>query len=392
MVPRNWHRRAAFAVPAFLSIFVFATAAQAHVKWFCAYNIAGQPRGLDNVLCPDFEQLVGLSILLLILGCTLEATPIGRFLNRGLNTVTAPLRDNTEVLIRASCAFFLVSVWALGGTLLTPEIKTSVGWISWLQLGMAACLLWRQTLILCSMGIVFLFALAIKNYGLFHLMDYPVFLGVAAYLALRGTGRDFRGMRPIDVVRYSAAVTLMWASIEKWAYPEWTFQLLGTHPEITMGYEREFFMRAAGAVEFALSFALLLTPLARRVAALILTGMFISAVAPFGKIDAIGHAPIVAVLLGIIGDDREEGALFSLRSSSFFDYSKNVGMMATAFCAAVAGFIAAYYLLHSVFFADRMAMNARNGNTTVAAVQVELVDANNELHFRMDAAKHVEGT
>ena len=40
-----------------------AGAASAHVKWFCAYNVAGQPEGLENVLCPDFEFLTGLSIL-----------------------------------------------------------------------------------------------------------------------------------------------------------------------------------------------------------------------------------------------------------------------------------------------------------------------------------------
>ena len=42
---------------------LFAGAASAHVKWFCAFDVAGQPRGLENVLCPDFEFLVGLSIL-----------------------------------------------------------------------------------------------------------------------------------------------------------------------------------------------------------------------------------------------------------------------------------------------------------------------------------------
>lgn len=390
MVQRFGGRQAALFGSALISICAFATTAQAHVKWFCAYNIAGSPRGLDNVLCPDFEKLVGLSVVLLVLGCTLESTPVGRFLNRGLNTVTAPVRDNTELLIRAACGFFLVAVWAVGGTLLTPEIKTSVTWISWLQLAMAICLLWRQTLILCAMGIVFLFALAVKNYGLFHLLDYPVFLGVAAYLALTGMGRDFNGIRPLDIMRTSAAITLMWASVEKWAYPDWTFQLLFNHPEITMGYEQEFFMRAAGAVEFALSFALLMGPLARRIAALILTGMFISAVVPFGKIDAIGHAPIIAVLLAIIGDDREEGVMFSIRSTSFGNYAKDVGMVTTGFCAAVVGFLAAYYLLHSVFFGGTAMMEAQRSRVAITQPAASL-NVDDKLHLRVDAAKHAKG-
>ena len=41
----------------------------------------------------------------------------------------------------------------------------------------------------------------------------------------------------------------------------------------------------------------------RRVAAIILAGMFIGAVVEFGKIDLIGHTLIVAALLAIVADD-----------------------------------------------------------------------------------------
>ena len=33
--------------------------ASAHVKWFCAYDVAGQPRGLEQVLCQNFEWRPG---------------------------------------------------------------------------------------------------------------------------------------------------------------------------------------------------------------------------------------------------------------------------------------------------------------------------------------------
>ena len=36
--------------------------AQAHVKWFCAFSVAGQPNGLNNVLCQDFELLSVIAI------------------------------------------------------------------------------------------------------------------------------------------------------------------------------------------------------------------------------------------------------------------------------------------------------------------------------------------
>ena len=56
----------------------------------------------------------------------------------------------------------------------------------------------------------------------------------------------------------------MWASVEKWAYPEWSYPLFATHPDMAMGFDPAFFMRAAGVVEFAMSFALIWTPLVRR--------------------------------------------------------------------------------------------------------------------------------
>ncbi len=46
-----------------------------------------------------------------------------------------------------------------------------------------------------------------------------------------------------------------------------------------------------------------LSPLVRRIAAIMLITMFVSAVFAFGKIDLIGHSLIVVALLGIIVDD-----------------------------------------------------------------------------------------
>src|SRR5262249_22076187 len=60
---------------------------------------------------------------------------------------------------------------------------------------------------------------------------------------------------------------------------------------------------AAGAVEFALAFSLLWTPLVRRFGAILLTSMFVSAVFEFGKIDMIGHSLIVVALVAIVSDN-----------------------------------------------------------------------------------------
>ena len=94
---------------------LLAGTASAHVKWFCAYNIAGQPRGLENVLCPDFEFLIGLSVLALMWGCLIEWTQLGAPLLRSMNRVTGFIGDNTEMIFRAGTMFFFISIWAVGG-------------------------------------------------------------------------------------------------------------------------------------------------------------------------------------------------------------------------------------------------------------------------------------
>lgn len=82
--------------------------------------------------------------------------------------------------------------------------------------------------------------------------------------------------------------SLMWAAIEKWAYPQWTYPLLEARPYLTLGIPAGDFMVVAGFVEFALAFY-------------ILTGLgliFVSAILDFGKLDAIGYLPTIACLAG----------------------------------------------------------------------------------------------
>lgn len=325
------------APPALL--FAGTRSASAHVKWFCAYDVAGQPRGLEQVLCLNFEWLTGLALVCLMLGCLAEGTPLGVAVMNALDRVTSRIRTDTELLVRCTLGFFLVSVWGLGGIILTPELKTDVAWIPWLQLAMAACLISRRTMPLTGLGIVFLFSFATAQYGLFHLADYPVFLGVAVYLICQGLGLKPFGIRPLDIVRWSAAVTLMWASVEKWAYPQWTDPLLAAKPQMTMGATPGLFMQAAGVIEFTLAFALIWTPLVRRLSAIILAAIFVSAVFEFGKVDAIGHSGIIVVLLGIAADDVR--SVVRVRDAAWAP---------AYFGGALAIFLALYYVGHEAMY------------------------------------------
>ena len=96
-------RRLPFATAVSFAIYsALCGTADAHVKWFCAYNVAGQPDGLENVLCPDFEFLTGLSVLALMAGSLLEGTPVGMAVLHALDRATALIRDNLETTFRAS--------------------------------------------------------------------------------------------------------------------------------------------------------------------------------------------------------------------------------------------------------------------------------------------------
>lgn len=301
--------------------------------------MAGQPDGLKQVLCASFGVLLGVSVIALFSGALLEGTPVAGSILNALDLATRHLRDNIETIFRTAVGFFFIAIWAVGGILLTPELKTQSIIIGAIQLGIAASMLSRRTMPLGGFGIFILYAVATWNYGIFHLADYPVFLGVATYLILVGTQSTFFGARPIDMLRWAAGITLMWASIEKWAYPEWSYPLLTLHPEMTFGYSPQFYMLAAGMVEFALAFALLWTPLVRRVAAILLAEIFISAVFEFGKIDLIGHCLIVIALFAIIADDAREPVRF-----------RRALLLPVSYASALVLFLALYYVGHAVLF------------------------------------------
>ncbi len=312
---------------------------EAHVKWFAPYVVAQQPIPLHHVVDLQFVLLNVLAIAALGFGAAVEYTAFGRSLLRAFDSVTFVFERDSEKIIRAVLGAFLVALWAKGGIILTPELRTTSELISWLQLAMAVSLVWQETMIFAAVGMFFLYGFALAHYSVFHMFDYPIFLGLAVYVGAKSLKVRVFGYDPMDVARWLTGLTLLWASIEKFAYPEWSYPLAVTHPGLTFGFSRDFFMCAAGVVEFALAFSLLWTPLVRRVGATILIGMFTSAIVPFGKIDAIGHSCIIALLLMILGDQRREAQ----RSSALL----RVGLQ---YAMGLFAYIGIYYGLHAVIY------------------------------------------
>lgn len=320
-----------------LALAVLPQSAFAHIKWFAPYDVPSQPRPLSQVFDVLFWEPMALALGALLLTCYAERGPIGRAVLNTLEALGRPLRPRIDDLYRAGTAVFFVAIAVLGGVILTPELKTNFTAIPWFQIAIALGMFWRPTMVLSALGIVCLYAYGIAAYGIFHLLDYPIFLGLACYLALSGLQRDFLGLRPLDISRWAAGVTLIWASVEKWAYPQWTIPLLQSHPQMALGFGPEYYMNAAGVVEFSLAFGLLWTPLVRRLSALVLTSMFVSAIIPFGMIDAVGHSMIIVILIGILVDDQPDAAKPPLEAAGYY-------------VAALIAVLAAYYGLHSAIF------------------------------------------
>lgn len=271
--------------------------AAAHVKWFASTDVGESPLSLAEVASPLFWGAVVLACAVLLTATLLEQTTAARRLSGRIESVTSPVSAKVEQILRVAVGAFFVSLWARGGVLLTPELLTDSAAIAWLQFVIAASMLDRRLLPLGAVGILGLYGEGVRQHGLFHMIDYIFFPGLACYLGLSAAAHPAVQAIRMPAVRISLAFSLMWVGIEKLVYPHWTMAIMAQHPVITFGLEPDVVTQIAAIVEFSLAFALLWTPVIRRLAALILAMLMSVAILEFGKIDAIGHMIPIALLL-----------------------------------------------------------------------------------------------
>ncbi|HSF23170.1 MAG TPA: DoxX family membrane protein, partial [Blastocatellia bacterium] len=273
--------------------------AYAHVKWFADYDIASPPRPLIDVFLGEYF----LAFIVILVPLMFAVAYLDRYLARAncllyrlCDRLTESVSGYFSVILRLGVGVFFTALFSYGEFILTPELKSQEAWVRWVQLAIAIFSLTRQSAWLAGAGIFLLYGFALVMYGFFHLSDYPIFLGVAIYLIIDSYYRSGKPELAQTVMRVATGITLLWASIEKFAYPEWSFLLLSERPALSMGFNPEFYMVAAGFVEFCAAFLLVTGMLSSRAAALVLLFFFVSAIVPFGMIDAIGHSVIIIVL------------------------------------------------------------------------------------------------
>lgn len=312
--------------------------AWAHVKWFEPYDVTQSPIPIRGIMTTHFVLVLAGFTLLMVGGFMLDRLSarsgrrIGGFGRR---------EAAEEKTLRAGIGAFFVALFTMGGIILTPELHTEAGWPAWLQLGIAAAMLSARTCILGAIGIMALYAYGIAQYGVFHLADYVMFPGIAAYMALTSSASErLRALR-MPILYAAVCGSLMWAAIEKWAYPQWTFPLLEARPYLTLGMPADDFMVVAGFVEFALAFYILTGLGLLRLGIFGLGLIFVSAILDFGKLDAIGHLPTIACLAAMFAHGPTP--LHRWLHDAGRGFLAEAGRAGAFFATAIGVFFAAYY-------------------------------------------------
>lgn len=339
-----WSLLPATAVAA-IALPLATTPAEAHVKWFAPYIVGTTPQPIMATLTNSWFWLaIALVLTVFIATRFVERTRLGEVTLTGMDAVSQPLWTRSDDFVRAVIGVFFVAIFAVGGVYLTPDLQTPAEWVSWLQLLIAFGVFSRKTQPFSAAGIILLWVLALRDYDIFHLLDYLALgVAVAGYLVLESSDNPEWRKHRFELLRWGVAIALMWSSLEKFAYPEWFYPLVEEKPFLTFGMPRDVFIPMAGVAEFTLGFGLLWTPLIRRLSAISLFVIFNAAVYPFGRMDLVGHALIMAIIVIIaIDPTREMHFLPALK--------KSVRSVPVGLAAALVVIAGSYWGLHTVIY------------------------------------------
>lgn len=204
-------------------------------------------------------------------------------------------KDQSTLIMRIATGATMLLSWQ-ADAMLVPELHIDQAWIGWYQFALALLLCFPRTTPAAGVGLGLLYLYGVWWLGPFYMLDYTHFIGIAVYLALSEVkALRIRGLR-LPILYATVGFSLFWLGLEKLVYPEWALYLLEERPQLTLGFDPNFFLTGAAFVELALGYMLIIG-LFERPLALIITLVFFTTTLVFGKVEVIGHTTLHAALI-----------------------------------------------------------------------------------------------
>lgn len=269
--------------------------AQAHVKWFSEFGFGDTPLSFEEAITPLFIALTVLSVTV-IGGLVFFEHRLSEFaLYQRINQWLENQQKHSVTVMRVGAGVVLLMSWQ-ADALLMPELTIETAWIGWLQFIVAVLLLFELTVPLAGLGLMILYFIGIVEFGAFHMLDYIIYLGAGYYLLVSQSKNPMTRGTGLPALYFSIGFSLCWVALEKIIYPQWGLAVLSENPQLTLGFDSEFFLMGAAFVEFSLGYLLIIN-LLQRPLALVITLVFFTTTLIFGKIEIIGHTLIHMALI-----------------------------------------------------------------------------------------------
>ncbi len=276
-------------------LFLVQATALAHVKWFSDFSFSDKPLTLDQAVDTTFILLALLSMAVIggMVYLDRRLTEV-LWYNRINNWLKSQSSHSLTVMRVAAGAVLLLSWQA--DAMLVPELPIAAAWIGWYQFILALLLLFRKTVPLAGLGLIVLYGMGINEFGMFHMLDYPMYAGAGYYLLVSGSSNQRLRGTGLLALYITVGFSLCWVALEKVIYPQWGLYVLQQNPQLAMGFPIDFFLTGAAFVEFSLGYLLIIC-LLQRPLALVITLVFFSTTLIFGKLEVIGHTLIHGALI-----------------------------------------------------------------------------------------------
>ncbi len=308
----------------------------AHVKWFSQFDFEDEPLQIADITNSIFWILAGASLVVVGLMTLIDKkielagwykNIIGRLDNYS---------DKSVLIMRIAAGVVLLMSWELG-TLVMPELAIKSELLLWLQFLLAFLLIFKNTVPWAGIGMAFLYAIGVYQFGILHMLDYLLILGVAYYFITSNAANAKLKNTGLFALYVFLGLSLCWAGMEKLFYPHWGTYLLEQYPQLSLGVEVNLFVQGAAFIEIAVGVMFIFCYF-QRILAVVVTLLFILTSLVFGSKEIVGHLMIHASLIIFLIEGS--GKIFESIPSFYRRFGRNpifagLGFLAILFLCIV---------------------------------------------------------